>query len=355
MGSWFSNIHIIRNDAAASLSAEQIAEFFVQKHSLEVADKDNADVVLSVLAPEDSHWLTICTDLIDGDTEALLECASELSRALKTATLAISCLDSDYLFMNLIDHPNNIDAWASCGKYPGGKAPRRSNYAAWKAYVEDPALFKKAMQTSHVFAEECLYAVEPMLSLPAAQSMCNESDCSEACRFYFKLTKREATPHPPAFGCRLREIYFRVGDIPTVVSFQNQGDASRGVAVCLTGPCVHDNQIDVTSVCLQYHDPHGEWAFLPVELKMETFSDGIDRLYGECRELRIPPAVSQQLPMKKRMDLEFQRSICIRFWLSRKETLRETDVVGDLHVILIPLQNFAGQRGLVLKHYQETK
>lgn len=352
MGSWFSNIQIRQGEAMDSMNADHIADLFTKKRSLEKTDKDNADIEISVFKPENSSWITVFSDLIDGDVDALLDYAKELSRELKTETLAISCFDSDYLFMNLIDAQSGVDAWASCGIYPDGKAPRRSNYAAWKSYVGDAETFRNAMRTKYTFAEECLLAVEPLLSLPVTQSMSGNSDYSEASHFYFKFTQRGESVRPPAFGCTVRPVYFEFGEPPNVVTFENHGDASRGVAVCLAGPCIDNRQVDVTSVCLQLLDNRGEWVFIPIDLEMREFSDGIQRLYGECRDIRIPAAVSQELPWKKRSDLEYRRSIRIRFSLAYKGAFRETDVkLGDLHVILIPLQNFSGQYGLVLEHH----
>lgn len=350
MGSWFSNIQIKCADARDSLSAEHIVQMFAQKHNLEKADKEVADMELAVFRPQNSSWMTVVSDLIDGDAEILLALAKEISRELKTEVLAISCFDSDYLFLNLLDVQNGVDAWASCGSFPGGKAPRRSNFAAWKASIGDMESFRTAMRSKYTFAEECLYAVEPLLGLPVAQSMRGEPDSAEAVHVYFKYSQKEERVCPPAFGCRIREIFYRVGENPNVVSFQNQGGASRGVAVCFTGPCIHDRQAEVTSVCLQLHDHRGEWVFVPVNLQMIEFSDGIQRLYGECRDVRIPPAVSEKLPLKKKMDLEFQRSISIRFSVTDKGRAGNADNrLGDLHVVAIPLQNFSGQCGLVLK------
>jgi len=334
-------------------TAEHIADLITKKHSLEITDKAHADIELSVFRAKNSRWVTVSSDLIDGDVDALLGCAKDISQALGTETLAISCYDSDYLFMNLIDAQKGVDIWASCGRFPAGKAPRRSNYAAWKSYVGDAEAFRNAMRATYTFAEECLYAVEPMLSLPVTQSIGDGIDGSDVFRFYYKYSKREETVRPPVFGCIIREIYFHTGADPNVVLFQNQGDSSHGVAVCLTGPCIYNNQVNVTSICLQIHDKHGEWVLIPIELKTKEFSNGVQGLYGECREIRIPPAVSQELPWKKKMGLEFRHSIGIRFFLSRNGDVGESnDTLGDLHVILIPLQNFSGQHGLVLRPYQ---
>lgn len=349
MGSWFSNIQIKYDKEIDTLNAEHIASLLARKRGMEKTDQAHADIEIAVYIPENSGWATVASDLMDGDGAALLACAGELSAILKTETIAISCMDSDYLFLNLIDAEKGTDAWAACGRYPDGKAPRRSNFAPWKPYAADWKAFRKAMKGKYVFAEQCLHEIEPLLSLPAEQSMGEKTDGPHAAHFYFRYLQQEMPDQPPSFFCRLKPLYYHSGGQPNIVSFINQGEASRGVGVCLTGPCIHENQVDVTSLLLQFHDQKGEWAQIPIDFQMTEFSDGVSRVYGECRDIRIPPAVPGKLPWKKLMDMEFQRGITVRFTLVPREGQGE-EKLREIHVILIPLRNFPGQCGVVMKH-----
>jgi hypothetical protein len=304
------------------------------------------------LIPENGSWITVVSDVIDSAMDDLLQCAKEISQAFQTETIAISCMDSDYLLMNLFDAPNEIDAWASCGRYPDGKAPRRSNFAAWEPYVSDVSAFRHAMKAKYLFAEDCLKAIEPLLTLPVSQSMYCGDDIEHASvvHFYCKSESREEESRPPAFRCSMPPLFFVTGQ-QNVVTFNNQGGASRGVAVCLAGPCISERQIDVASIYLQFHDNRGEWNFLPVDVKETVFQNGVKGMYGECRDIRIPFAVPENLPWKKKMDMEFQRGISVRFTLTvAAQYVGSGESINDLHVILIPLKNFSGQSGAVLKH-----
>lgn len=354
MGSWFSNIQIRRCEKTDSFTMEDIAALLTEDTSLLRADPDEADLAVAIYSPQNSQWITVASDLIGGDADALLCCAKDLSRRLGTETLAISCFDSDYLFMNLIHAQTGVDAWASCGRYPDGKSPRRSSFAAWKPYVNDTSAFRDAMHAKYVFAEECLSAAAPLLSLSIEQSMYDawdEPSSPHALRFFYKYSSKEVSGHPPAFAFGVaRSIHYHTGGDANIVPFINQGDASRGVAVCLTGPCIADHQVDAASVCLQFLDRRGEWTFLPVDLQPRTFPNGVAGLYGECREFRIPPAVPPSLPPMKRMRMEFDRAVTVRFSLVPSPSAPvPASPPGDLHVILIPLQNVSGQLGAVLK------
>lgn len=352
MGNWFSNIQLLRNGAEDVDWVQRISALLMQKHGLRPAEQADADIELLICQPENSRWITLCSDLFEGDTEALLEHTKLLSREMETAAVAIACLDSDYLLLNLIDAPNKTDIWASCGRFPEGKAPRRSHFAAWKPYVTDTAAFRNAMRTRYLFAEDCLPAVQPLLSLPEAQGLLSLHDGADADNIFslrFKYTEKPVSLCPPTFGKSLlcQDTYSLHHD--NLINFLNQGEASQGVAVCLAGPCMTDDQAEVASICLQHKDSRGKWVHIPIELEKKTFADGIARLYGECPELRIPPAVPSNLPTKKQMDLVFQRTITVRFSLAPKESCTPP-VLGDLHVILIPLKHFQGQYGVALKH-----
>lgn len=352
MGNWFSNIQLLRNGAENIDCAQRISALLMHKHGLQPSEQADADIELLVCQPENSRWITLCSDLFEGDTEALLEHTKLLSRKMKTVAVAIACLDSDYLLMNLIDAPNETDIWASCGRFPEGKAPRRSYFAAWKPYVTDTEAFRNAMRTRYPFAEDCLSAVEPLLSLPEAQgllSLHDGADTGGVSVLYFKHTEKPASLCPTTFGKSLisNSTYSLYND--NLIHFLNQSEASQGVAIALAGPCITDDQVEVTSICLQLHDNRGKWVHIPIELEKKTFADGVVRLYGECPELRIPPAVSPNLPTRKQIDLMFQRTIIVRFSLAPKERCMPP-ALGDLHVILIPLKHFQGQYGFALRH-----
>ena len=154
MGLSFSNIHVRMERSLDEALAGRIAEILMRGADAEpVADASEADVMVRVCAGKDSPWVTVLADSIDDDLEEQLLKTRALSEALEARTLAIACSDSDYLCLNLVDAKTKTDIWAAHGKFPFGKAPRRSNPAAWKAYVKDNAHFAQTLRASSVFAE----------------------------------------------------------------------------------------------------------------------------------------------------------------------------------------------------------
>ena len=168
MGYSFSNIQI--KNKGQAVDVDRVLEVLTAGKNLRKAKpEEEADILIVIHPGKDDGWTTVVSDLIDQDERELNACARRLSEAFRTEALIIGCFDSDYLFLNLLDTRNDVDIWAACGHYPG-KAPRRSNYKAWKDYVTDVNAFREAMRKDRVFAEECLEEVEPILNLPTAQS-----------------------------------------------------------------------------------------------------------------------------------------------------------------------------------------
>lgn len=201
MGLSFSNIQIRRTEN--ELDFAQIAAVLTEGRDTSAVDsEEEADIMLSVFTMSDSPWITVCSDLIDGDFEELGAKARRLSETLQTQTLAMVCLDSDYFCMNLIDAANGADLWAANGRMTEGKAPRRSSLAPWKRYVSDIEAFKRTMRGKYVFAEECLDGLEPLLSLPVLQGEAGGDELPEDAgihRFYYVLNRQENKKVPPKF------------------------------------------------------------------------------------------------------------------------------------------------------------
>ena len=109
MGLSFSNIQIRRTENEPDFA--QIAAILTEGRDISAVDsEEEADIMLSVFTMSDSPWITVCSDLIEGDFEELGAKARRLSETLQTQTLALACLDSDYFCMNLIDAANGAAA-----------------------------------------------------------------------------------------------------------------------------------------------------------------------------------------------------------------------------------------------------
>lgn len=355
MGLSFSNIQIRRTEKAPDFA--QIAVILTEGWDVSAVDsEEEADIMLSVFTMSDSPWITVCSDLIDGGFEELGAKARRLSETLQTQTLAMACLDSDYFCMNLIDAANGADLWAANGRMTEGKAPRRSSFAPWKRYISDIEAFKRTMRGKYVFAEECLDGLEPLLSLTVLQGEAGGDELPEDAeihRFYYVLNHQENKKVPPKFkgNFTTRHYMYFKGFEENVLGVNNQGGKSKGVGVWMSGPCIWKREFRVTKTMLQMRGTRDEWRFVPIEMKEATTSDGVSGLYGECADLRIPPAVPEGLPWKRKMDMEAQREICIRFSLEKDQAKDDADAYGDLQITMIPLQNVSGQFSCVMTCY----
>ena len=340
MGYSFSNIQV-----KTAAEPERIAEILTEGRGLkEAADPGDADIVIAVGGEGAGPWVTVVSDLFDADAEQTVACAKKLAGELQAETLAIAGFDSDYVFLNLLDPKNGTDAWAACGRFPDGKAPRRSSYPAWKGVVPDPEAFRQVMRKTYAAAEDCLEDLEGMLELPVSRSgsnieMATEERGYRCFRFVIEDSGEKQAPavFKPSYTCY--EEYFLEWN--NLVTFVNTGGRSRGVGVCITGPCVTEKQAEILNPYIQTHDARGKWLCLPLQLKETEFANGVKGWYGTLPELRIPEAVPDGLPLRKAMDLYFRRGISVRFRLRRIGSGSEP--LGTLHVILLPLQNVPGQ------------
>lgn len=70
MGLFFSNIQIRRTENEPDFA--QIAAVLTEGRDLSAVDnEEEADIALSVFTVADSPWITVCSDLIEGDFEEL--------------------------------------------------------------------------------------------------------------------------------------------------------------------------------------------------------------------------------------------------------------------------------------------
>lgn len=343
MGMFFSNVHIRLTDAICAADAAEAvtARMIAQGYTVTDAQKPDAEVFICTSA---RPWISVCSDSLDfagaDDTRALI---APLSDSLKTDVLAVACFDSDYLFMNLVNTADGTDAWMNVGRNPDGPMPRRSNPSAWKKKVRDFDAFKAAVKADNVFAEEVFVPMEPCLDLPFEQA-CLCPDCIdetyECIRLAFSMPASAAPAELPKL------IIPRYGGMPcrigtsNVVSALNKGGASRGLAVAFSGAYVENEEITFSHVQLEYGRGSDKPTIIPISLDKRQTADGMWIYYAELPELRLREKVPDGLPWRRKMDMEFEREVAVRF--TPEGNPRK---VLDITVHFIPLKNPAGQCG----------
>ena len=351
MGLSFNNIQL-RIPGAFDAKA-MAARLTAGKGLIPAESADEADIRILVLKQPGSRWVTVASDLFDSDPEAAQNTSRELAQVFGCPALMAGCFDSDYLYLNLLDPAHKVDVWAANGRFPDGRAPRRSNFAGWKGYVSDVERFRQAMRQRHVFAEDCLPEVAPLLGIPAEQLSCLPEDKIEGAEssvFFFRAESGAAAAEPPRFEAGIHNTYYQLGAGPVLASFINQGGASRGVGVAFGGPCFDRRKVSIERLQLQTHDRRGQWVLTPVELNKTTDASGRSWMYGECPSLPIPEAVPATLPPKAKQDKEFQRAITVRFTAgNHPKKTSEIALDDDMYIVLIPLANRSGQKGVCLQ------
>ena len=351
MGYSYSNIQLKAGETP--VDAGEIAEMLAAGYKLKKADSpEDADVVIAVSPENAGGWVTIVSDTFDQDLEACCKTAKTLSEKYQAEAIAISCIDSDYLCLNLLDVQNNVDAWAASGKYPEGKAPRRSSLNAWEGYVTDVPAMRQVMRSYHSFAEECLDDLEDILGLPASQGLCCVDDADPekgfTCFYYAAETVKSAeglTIFKPSVHT-WRNYHFKSINL---VNFLNYSGASRGVGVVFAGPGISQGNVGLPHIWIQMYERRKRgFTMTPVELKEVTLKNGEKGLYGEAPKVRIRETVPDGLPMSKAMERYRECEVIVRYDAVRK--CAEDADPGTIQVCLIPLQNRAGAGVKALPH-----
>ena len=177
MGAFFINLHIRKTETADVRSVkDEFAEYLKDKGYQMTENGDDADDTAYIYTSDNSDWITVFSDALEiGDEQTFAEILHPFSKALNTDALAVACVDSDFLFMNLINDGDGTDAWANVGYVEELGIRRRSDLSAWKNKVSDFDAFESAMKEQYVFAEESLKTLEDGANLPMFQA----TACSE--------------------------------------------------------------------------------------------------------------------------------------------------------------------------------
>lgn len=350
MGSWFSNIHIRKNETAtAEAVADRIGQWMAVQQYLPAASEQEADGVVAIVA--DGTWISVYSDLLSFEDPAKYgEIALALSAGLDADVLGISCFDSDYLYLNLINAQDKTDAWLGVGSAAGLGIKRRSSLAAWKKKVSDFAAFSEMAKQKYVCAEEFLSVAESCLALPAVRSCALYEYLKDfgldknAQFFYFKLPEDLKAKDPVRLALHMPSGMPCFIGKSAAVSVVNTGAESRGLSVYFLGSYVEKEEITFFDVHIARLKKNSSES-IPIALQKVQLADGQWAYYYHDSGLRIPPKVDNRLPMNKVMQMECERSIIVRF-VPRGNPRK----ILDITVVLVPDKNFEGQTGWNVWH-----
>lgn len=342
MGMFFSNLHIRKTD---TLQQKEIRDYFVQMMKKEgyelVSSQDEAEGILCIYSPAESKWISVCSDIVELDqARDFKEIAVPLSKEMETDILALSCCDSDFLFMNLVNEKENLDAWANVGRL---ECPpeRKTNFSAWERKVSNIFAFQKIVKGDHVFVEDALYEMEELLELSGAQACLSDvsvnetSDQENIVQLCFAMPD-DGKKEPPQLSLFMSSL------LPCrenqLVRAYNVGSASKGVAIAFVGDYVEQDEITFSDVYLEWNFGRDERKREPVTLTKCQTVKGEWMYYWEDKDFPIPPKVNPGLSVMRDFDMTDKRSFGVRF--TPKGNQRK---FLDIRVCLIPLANLQGQ------------
>lgn len=318
MGSWFSNLHIRKTE---EITRERVCgcikDTLTAKKYTPVDCAEDADVSVAVLIAPNSNWISICSQAhAHDDPDSCKSIASPLSAQLHTDVMGIACFDSDYLYLNLINVDESVDAWIGIGAGKEIGITRRNNVAAWKKKVADYPTFSAAVKGTYVCADEFLFEAESCLGLTAEQggiSLDYLNDTSlqnDAMFLYFRQEEDASVTGPnlrtwfinstfPCFDGKENHIYFL-----------NVGDEFRGVSICFLGSYVEREEIVFSDVRLTMF---GGQPLMDLALNKIKLPNGEWAYHCHVPNLLMPEGVRGRMTWQKRYRQEEERAHALRF------------------------------------------
>lgn len=345
MGRFFSNIHIRKSKTTDLKKVSSVITTILTARGYCLTTQEEAQGSIALYTSDSSPWISLYSDLIEcSSPEAAATEATALSNATQSDVLCISCMDSDYLFLNLINPADQTNAFAGVGSSAGLGIGRRTKTADWKEKVKDFESFKKALKEKYVFAEDSLIQLADSLELPKEQSLTDHEGlnmygiAAHVEYLYFALSAEAQNSEPPRFMIRRYGLMPCRPGKPSCEFANNMGGASRGVAIIFAGDYVEQDEITFTDVQFEYFNRSGERQIVPLTLRKERLSNGKACYRADVPQFKIPEKVDDRLPPMKYSDEEHRRSFGVRFTPhgNPRKFL-------DIRFHIIPLANWDGQ------------
>lgn len=356
MGMFFENIHIRKNDEydLEQLKSQLIKQMTQKGYKLISGDADG-DLAVVIYEPENSEWISVVSDDFQFTTiESIKSAIEPISNLFRTDVMAAACNDSDYLMLNILNVIDKTDGWINIGSLYGVKKLRRNSVAPWKKKVIDYDSFREIIKKQYTFAEEAFYEIADLLGMQS-QQVCLETDnlahlnSGNICKLLFTAPGMEkqlpalVIPRYDGMPCKIGQSH--------CVFVNNQGGKSKGVGVLFVGDYVEDDEIYFENVTFESDYGSDKRKIVPIELKKVKLTNGKKAFQWEDREFVIPPAVSSDIPMMKRMDLEFKKQFGVRFVPQGNPRK-----VLDIMVVIYPIENsYEGQAVWYVYRWSKTK
>ena len=248
--------------------------------------------------------------------------------------MGIACFDSDYLYLNLINADESVDAWIGIGAGKEIGITRRNNVTAWKKKVTDYPTFSAAVKGTYVCADEFLLKAESCLGLPAEQGgvsldYLNETSLQDDAMFlYFRQEEAASATGPNLRIWNINHTFPCFDGKENSIYFINDGDEFRGVSICFLGPYVEHEEIVFSDVRLTKY--YGQPL---MDLTLEKIKLPNDEWAYQCHipNLLMPEGVRGRMKWEKRYKQEAER-VHKLYFIPHGNPLKMLDVT----ILIIP-------------------
>ncbi len=317
MGSWFSNLHIRKKrEITKDQVLECVKEVMAERNCIPAEDAQDADVVIAVVESPNSQWVSVYSQIFaHDDPDSCKAVAVPMSSRLHTDVLGAACFDSDYLYLNLINTEEAVDAWVGIGAGKELGITRRNNLTAWKKKVAEYPAFSAAAKDTYICADEFMEAAAACLGLPAEQGSASldylkDTALEQDAQFlYFRQEEGVRHAGPDLQVCYMRYANPCFDGWENEVSFLNYGDEFCGLSVYFLGPYVEHDEITFSDVKVErFQRPP-----IALELTKIQLSDGQWAYYCHDPEILMPPGIPCRMKKEKRDQLELDRMRKISF------------------------------------------
>ena len=317
MGSWFSNLHIRKTEEITKeLVCDCIRNIFDKEKCMQVECIEDADFAVTVFYAQDSNWISVCSRAFaHDDPDSCKNIASPLSAQLHTDVMGIACFDSDYLYLNLINTDECVDAWIGIGAGKELGITRRNNVTAWKKKVADYPAFSAAAKGTYICAEDFLAAADNCLGLPPEQGSISldyvkgTALLQKTIPLYFRVAEGSRSAEPGLEICYMNHALPCFDGKKNSVTFLNAGNEFRGLSIYFIGSFVEHEEIIFTNISFgNLREP-----FREMELKKIQLPDGQWAYCSHIPDVIIPPGIRGRMKPEKRYQLEQERMRKITF------------------------------------------
>ena len=340
MGSFFSNVHIKKQN---EVGVETVASCLIQgmeQAGYKQADKEEFKAMIAIFAPKEGDWITVASDVIQWESaEEVSAYLTPFSKDIGTDVLAVSCFDSDYLFINWINAKRKVDAWMNVGKSPEIPCPRRTNAAAWKKVIKQHEPLKRLRKEAYVFAEEFMEPFGALIGLPAAQGCLTQEmfgvdiGAAETCTLYFAEEERQEEQQeelPELWNMAVPFLPYRMEE-EGFVSAINRGGRSKGLGIGIYIEGKKEDEITFSDVKLCTDFEKRPLNIRPITLEKRQLANGEWAYWWEDENLPLRPKISGERNRELR---ELGRSMTL--WFTPHGNPRKA---MDIAVTFVPLEN----------------